>query len=186
MTLPYRHDWDVDIKLSNEKISTKGDDHSILKIFNSGRMMASLLPGRNYKENTLLGIINNEYLITSGPKQRSILSFKTEFNAERDLLEKIPDDSTLIINGYIKTSKNDFRFLIDGLKVKWVQDDSPFTIIISKQKSKYSVKTSPVGLETQLDENELTFKDIYVWENYGISRVRFTQLPVTENEIKFL
>lgn len=186
LTLPHKYDWDIDIKLHNEKISTKGNDHNILKIFNSGRMMTSLIPNKNYKENTIVGFVNNEYYITSGPKDRTILSFKTEFVNERKLLEEVPNGSTLIINGYISDTSDQLIFFINGLKIKWNAKEQYFTIIIQKNKDRHVIKTFPPGLETELDEGAFGFNQIFVWDNYLVNRVRFTQLPVTENEIKFL
>ena len=185
LTMPNKHDWDIDIQLNSNKVSTKGENHIIHKIFNSGRIMGSLVPNKNYKDLTMLKYKDKQYYINTS-RPRSILSFKTEFNEERDLLLNIPDGSCIIIEGYVLKETDDFKDIINGLKIKWTVKDEEFKIVITKETSQYRVGTMPNGMSNELDAVNLNLKDVWVWENYYINRVRFTSSHVTEEEIMFL
>ena len=185
LTMPSRHNWDIDIQLYGDKVSTKGENHVIHKIFNSGKMMGSLVPNKNYINYTILKFKDKKYYIhTSRP--RSILSFKCEFNDERDTLLNIPDNSYIVIEGYILEVTDEFKELINGLKIKWTVKNTEFKIGIKKETDLYKVGTLPKGLQNELKADSINLKDIFVYENYYISRIRFTTSPVTEEEIMFL
>ena len=176
---PSSHQWDIDINLNNSRtLSTKGENQNLLKIFNSGRILGSLVPNRNYKPYVKLTLIDKKhYIYTERP--RVILSFKTKFKEERNSLSDLSDmKSIIIIDGLFKTDDDSFNDIINGLKIKWSAPKGIFRIMIEKTKDDIKVKTSPPGLEHELDASKLNLKEVWVWKNYNINRVRYSNTPI--------
>ena len=54
LTMPLFHDYDIDIKLNNQTVPTKGENHVVHKIFNSGNIIGSLIPKKSFRDSVLL------------------------------------------------------------------------------------------------------------------------------------
>lgn len=184
--IPFKQDWEIDIKLVNDKISTKGDNHAILKLFNSGIMMTSLVPNKSDKV-----LVRNKgldlYLNT--PEDEATLTFKFEFNDQRVKLWNNISDSTfcIIIEGYIHDVDNSLLPIVNGLKIKWTVAKKEFRIIIESNKEITKISTMPPELQSNAlhTPEEINLRNIFLHKNYDISRIRFTRDKVSKYDIFF-
>lgn len=164
--------WNIYIKV-DKNVRTKGENHIVHKIFNSGKIMGSLVPNKNYKNLLKIGqdLSRKHFLYTES--KRVILSFKTEFKEDRNLLSNLPDGSQIIIEGMFKPDTENFKELINGLKIKWNGKENAFKIIILKASDNVQIMSSPTGLEDEVDQDELNLKDLFIWKNYVINSIKF-------------
>jgi len=180
--LPSKTDWKIDIKMASDKVLTKGDGHVIQKIINSGSVIGSLVPDKNFRELTLLKLKDEKYYISSN-KGKIILSFKTEFSLDMNFL-KLSPGTTLLIDGFIVGETPDYKDFINGLQIKWGTKNKEFRVIIRNVANQYRITTSPSEVDDRLDSTKLNFADLFIWENYYINRIRLTTSTLVNGEIE--
>ena len=86
---------------------------------------------------------------------------------------------------------NFLKNLVNGLKVKWKKgtgpDDLKFKIAIVKDSNQFKVRSLPNVLETQFDQTEYNLSDIFLTQDYAVSRIRFSSAPyITLDELTYL
>jgi hypothetical protein len=188
LTMPMFHDFEIDIKLNNQTVSTKGENHVVHRIINSGKIIGSLIPKKAFRDSSIvlkhkpslgLGLYTNV--------KKSVMIFKTEFDADESLLEKA--EATVFIDGYMISSSNEFQNILNGLKVKWKrgpEDGLTFKIAIIKESDQFRVRTLPSTIETEFDQSEYNVSEIFLSSNFVLTRVRITTSKITEEEVLFL
>jgi len=189
LTMPLFHDYDIDIKLNNQTVSTKGENHVVHKIFNSGKIIGSLIPKKAFRDSVVLKKSKSELSVSTNTK-KSVLIFKTEFDSDEDVIKKNQSLTMVCIEGYILGESNEFLNLVNGLKVKWKKgagnDGLKFRISVLKEPNQFKVLSSPNTLETEFDQADYNMSEIFLSQNYGISRIRFTSNVITENEVMYM
>ena len=187
LTMPMFHEYEIDIKLNNQTVSTKGDNHIVHKIFNSGSIIGSLIPKKNFRNDIVLKKSSRGLGLTTNSK-KAVMTFKTEFDHDEKALEK--PEETVIIFGYIISSSTDHISLLNGLKVKYEpgtgEDRLFFKIAIIKDSNKFIVRSSPSTLDTVFDQSEYNLLDVFLSNHYFITRIRMAKNKVTEEEVDYL
>ena len=181
--IPYKQNWDIDIRLVNDKISTKGDTHHLIKVYNSGGMMCNLLsnnPGEiNVKHR------GYDYFLTTN-KPRGVMTFKTEFNDQRGILHNnLPDFCTIIIDGFINETSGLELELLEGVNVVWNNEKTLFRIAILKSQKENLIYTLPLDLDVKFDDSKLSLKNVFLHKQYDISRIRYSVTPVSKSDILY-
>ena len=184
--IPFKQDWEIDIKLVNDKVSTKGDNHEVLKLFNSGVMMTSLVPHDNH--GVMIKNKGSDLYLNTPKDTAAILAFKFEFDDQRQMLwNKMNKSFCIIIEGYIHDVDNSLLPIINGLKIRWTVARKTFRIIIEGNKEIIKMSTMPPELQSNSLQTleEINLKNIFLHKNYDISRIRFTRGEVSKYDIFF-
>ena len=159
------------------------------RIFKSGSIIGSLIPKKAFKDSVVLKRSKLGLGISTNAAKKSVLTFKTEFEAEEKLLDKNQTQGTVIIEGHMFSDTTDFLTLVNGLKVKWKRggvDGLTFKIAILKESDQFRVRTLPSTLVTEFDQTEYNMSDVFLSPNFAIRRIRFTSSKITEDEVAFI
>lgn len=184
LTMPMFHEYEIDIKLNNQTVSTKGDNHIVHKIFNSGSIIGSLIPKKNFRNDIVLKQSSRGLGLTTNSK-KAAMTFKTEFDYDAKALEK--PEATVIIYGFIISSSEEHLNLLNGLKVKYQPGTELFfKIAIIKDSNKFVVRSSPSTLDAKFDQSEYNLLDVFLSNHYFITRIRVTKNKITEAEVDYL
>ena len=206
--LPLYYQWDIDLQLNFKSIITtvtKGENHVLQKIFNSGLMNAALILNHSHKNSTVLvrdgrrqddRVSKSEYYIaasTVDTKKMALLHFETEFEEDKTVLEGFPPGSAVKIDGRIdaENSENESVYIIRGVNINFLSNKpSPpfdFRIVIRKEQNNEVFTITPEGLDVYREKNEIiSFGEVMLHDFYFIKRIRFTTSPVSDDEIKYL
>ena len=160
-----------------------------IRIFNSGNIIGSLIPKKAFRNSVLLKKSKFGLSVSTNTK-KSVLIFKTEFDSDEDVIKKNESLKMVCIEGHIFSESNEFLNLVNGLKVKWKKgagnDGLKFRISVLKEPGQFKVLSSPNTLETEFDQTDYNMSEIFLSQNYGISRIRFTSNVITENEVLYM
>ena len=113
-------EWDIDIKLVNDKVSTKGHNSEIQRIVNSGRLMGNFVPHLEYRDSSVLIKNDKKYYISASKNskdKRTVFEFHCEFESDKKLLEEPPVDSTFVIMGKIFGNTTTEEAVTDNFKI---------------------------------------------------------------------
>ena len=191
-TAPMFHNYTLDFKLNNQTISTKGENHIVLKVYNSGTMISSLIPSKSNDKPIILkpfflrGESVVELFLTAITK-KSTLILKAEFlEDERSFTTNVP--GTVIIEGIIFAESSGFKEILNGLNVKTISknNEERFRIIIKKENSGgYKIENTK-NIETEFNTGEYNLSQFYLYPFYGLSRMRYTDNTITKEEISHI
>ena len=184
ITLPLYIDWDIDFKLVSGKIITDGEDHIVQKLFNSGKMLVSLIPV--YSNKIILRVLNGSYVLTNRG-DNSTLEIQGEFKEETNSLNHLPNGSTILIEGCTGKTTDEWSNLLNGLRIKWDEKNknTAFRIVVKIGESAYIVKSS-IELSVDVDLKSVKLRFVYLNKNVSIKRIRYTHQDLTDDEIKYL
>ena len=191
------YQWDIDIQINTKSVSTKGENHVLRKIFNSGTMIASIIPNISHVNSTVLIKDGKTHYIgtsTTDSKKISLLHFETEFTEDKKILDEFPVNSSIIIDGRINSISTEKKSvqIIPGVMINFEEESRKkkltppfdFRIVIKKEKDQDVIKTSPEGLDVYKEDDEvITLESVTLYDFYSIKRIRFTTSPISEEEI---
>ena len=184
-----KHDWEIDIKIENRKVSCKGDSLEILRIYNSGFMFGNLVPSEGYEDTAILSKFHGDYCIgSSEAKGMTVLEFIPKIARENSILTNPPVGSTFMIKGWL-VAPHERRIITEGLYMKIGELDHPrvFWIIVRNTSNGFRVRSFPDNNIVVDVEDNVNFNKIKIYhEKYKITRIAFTIDDITNDEISYL
>ena len=179
VAIPFKQDWEIDIKLENDKVISRGENHNVRKVLNSGKMMLSLVVVKVGDVNVVYK--KNDYFLHT-VSSKAVLSFNVEFREE---MQTLPDLYSIIIEGHVNEVSNGHLDLFPGLKVEFKDKNTRFQIAIHKTNTKTKVVKFPKSLDVDLDEPNFSLRNLYLHKHFDVNRFRYSITKVSKSDILF-